>query len=66
MDGREVPVLRANQLCHAVRVEPGWHVILFYFRQHGLLAGLFISVLTLIVLLGGYLRNPDFDTEESA
>jgi hypothetical protein len=66
IDGREVPVLRANQLFRAVYAQPGQHVIAFCYRQHGLLAGLLITALTLIVLLGGYLRNPHFDKEESA
>jgi hypothetical protein len=60
IDGREVPVLRANQLFRAVYAEPGQHVILFYFRQQGLLAGMLISAITLVALLWIYLRNPDF------
>ena len=57
-DRREVPVLRANQIFRAVYAEPGQHVILFYFRQRGLMAGMFISTLTLLALLWVYLRNP--------
>jgi hypothetical protein len=60
IDGREVPVLRANQLFRAVYAEPGQHVIAFYYRQHGLLAGMLISVITLVALLWIYMRNPDF------
>jgi hypothetical protein len=60
IDGREVPVLRANQLFRAAYAEPGHHVIIFYYRQQGLLAGMFISALTLVALLWVYLRNPDF------
>ncbi|MGO8737126.1 MAG: hypothetical protein ACLQVM_30545, partial [Terriglobia bacterium] len=59
IDGREVPVLRASQLFRAVYAEPGEHVILFYFRQQGLLAGLLISALTLVALVWICLRNPD-------
>jgi hypothetical protein len=59
IDGREVPVLRADQIFRAVYAEPGEHVILFYFRQRGLLVGMFISALTLAALLGVYVRNPD-------
>jgi hypothetical protein len=58
IDGREVPVLRANQLFRAVYSEPGKHVILFYYRQRGLLAGMSITGITLVVLLFLYLRNP--------
>jgi hypothetical protein len=62
IDGREVPVLRADQLFRAVYTEPGRHVIVFYYRQQGLLAGMFVSALTLLALLWIYLRNPDFNT----
>jgi len=61
IDGREVPVLRANQLFRTVYAEPGQHVIVFYYRQQGLLAGMFISGITIVVLLLIYLRNPDFN-----
>jgi hypothetical protein len=60
IDEREVPVLRANQLFRAVYAEPGQHVILFYYRQQGLLVGMLISGITIVVLLWIYLRNPDF------
>ncbi len=52
IDGREVPVLRANQLFRAVYAESGQHVIAFSYRQHGLLAGMLISALTLMLLVG--------------
>jgi hypothetical protein len=61
IDGREVPVLRANQLFRTVYAEPGQHVIVFYYRQQGLLAGMFISGIMIVVLLLIYLRNPDFN-----
>jgi hypothetical protein len=57
LDGREVPVLRANQLFRAVYAEPGQHVIAFYYRQQGLLVGMLISALTLVALLCVYLRE---------
>ena len=57
LDGREVPVLRANQLFRAVYAEPGQHVIAYYYRQQGLLAGMLISALTLVALLWVYLRG---------
>jgi hypothetical protein len=58
IDGREVPVLRANQLYRAVYAQPGRHVILFYYRQRGLVAGIFITGITLLVLSWLYVRNP--------
>ena len=60
IDGREVPVVRANQLFQAVYAEPGRHVILFYFRQRGLVAGILISTLTLAALIWLYVREPAF------
>jgi hypothetical protein len=60
IDGQEVPVLRASQLFRAVYAEPGQHVIRFYFRQKGLLAGMLISAITLVALVWICLRNPDF------
>ena len=58
LDGREVPVLRANQIFRAVYAEPGRHVILFRYRQQGLAAGLLISAVTLVALWGVWLRDP--------
>lgn len=60
IDGREVPVLRANQLFRAVYAASGQHDILFSFRQRGLLAGIFITGITIVGLLWLYLRNPHF------
>jgi hypothetical protein len=50
LDGREAPMLRANQLFRAVRAEAGRHEIRFYYRQRGLRAGLFLSLGTLVLL----------------
>ena len=58
MDGREVPVLRANQLFRAVYAEPGRHVLVFNYRQNGLLAGILITLVTIVGLLWTYLRKP--------
>ena len=58
IDGRKVPVLRANQLFRAVYAEPGQHAIAFYYRQQGLLAGMFITCITIVALLWLYVRNP--------
>ncbi len=58
IDGREVPVLRANQLFRAVYAGPGRHAIAFHYRQQGLAAGLLITSITMAGLLWLYLRNP--------
>ena len=58
IDGREAPVLRANQLFRAVYAEPGKHVVVFHYRQRGLLAGMVITGITIVVLLWLYVRNP--------
>ena len=50
LDGREVPILRANQLFRAVRADTGKHEIRFCYRQRGLRAGLFLSLGTLVLL----------------
>ena len=43
VDGREVPILRANHMFRAVRAEAGWHTVRFYYRQRWLAAGLAFS-----------------------
>ena len=58
IDGREVPILRANQLFRAVYAAPGQHVIAFYYRQQGLLAGMFVTCITIVALLWLFVRNP--------
>jgi hypothetical protein len=60
IDGWEVPVLRANQLFRAVYAEPGRHVLVFNYRQNGLLVGVLITCVTIVGLLWLYLRNPPF------
>ncbi|MBZ5565633.1 MAG: YfhO family protein, partial [Acidobacteriia bacterium] len=50
LDGREVPVLRANQIFRAVYAPVGRHDVRFYYRQRGLKAGLVISLSTLVLL----------------
>jgi uncharacterized membrane protein YfhO len=60
LDGREVPVLRANQIFRAVYAEPGQHVVSFSYRQNGLLIGILITCVTIVGLLLLYLRNPPF------
>ena len=58
LDGRDAPVLRANHLFRAVRTEAGQHEIRFFYRQHGLRAGLLVSLGTLAVLIILYAVNP--------
>jgi len=50
LDGRPVPVIRANQLFRAVYAGPGLHEIHFKYHQRGLLPGAIISLLTLAAL----------------
>lgn len=57
VDGREVPIWRANHLFRAVRAEAGKHQIRFYYQQEGLRAGLLISVVTLILLMTLYILD---------
>jgi hypothetical protein len=64
IDGRDVPVLRANQLFRAVYAEPGRHVVMFYYRQEGLLAGMLTTSLSIVCLLYLYLRNPSVAPQE--
>lgn len=58
VDGREVPILRANQMFRAVKCDAGRHEIHFYYRQAGLRAGATISVATLVLLALVFWRNP--------
>jgi hypothetical protein len=58
IDGREVPVLRANQLFRAVYTPAGRHALRFYYRQSGLLAGAVISALTCLLLASLYFFDP--------
>jgi hypothetical protein len=61
LDGKETPVLRANQLFRAVYAEPGQHVIAFYYRQNGLITGMLITCATIAVLFWLYVRNPELN-----
>jgi hypothetical protein len=57
IDGREVPVLRANQLFRAVYAEPGRHLMTFSYRQQGLRLGMLITCVTVVLLLCLYARS---------
>lgn len=50
LDGREAPILRANQLFRAVRAGPGEHEVRFTYRQRGLRTGALFSALALALL----------------
>jgi len=58
LDGREVPIFRANQLFRAVYSGPGLHEVRFYYRQHGLKPGLAISLVTLALFGVLWKRSP--------
>lgn len=58
VDGRETPVLRANQLFRAVYTPAGAHRLRFYYHQSGLLPGAIISALTLMLLAWLYFFGP--------
>jgi len=57
VDGREVTVLRANQLFRAVYAGAGRHEVHFYYRQRGLKAGLLISLAALLLIVALYFRR---------
>jgi hypothetical protein len=48
LDGRDIPVLRANLAFRAVQVPPGHHVIEYVYRPPTLIAGLAISGITVL------------------
>ncbi len=58
LDGREVPVIRANHLFRAVRAPAGQHEIRFAYRQRGLLPGILISGMAFALALLTYVVNP--------
>jgi hypothetical protein len=58
LDGREVPVLRANQMFRAVHAEAGKHEVRFDYRQRGLKAGMLVSLMALAGLGTLYAIDP--------
>jgi hypothetical protein len=50
LDGKETPVMRANQLFRAVYTPAGAHGLCFEYKQKGLLSGLLVSAATLLLL----------------
>jgi hypothetical protein len=59
VDGRDAPVVRANQIFQAVFAQPGIHSVRFYWHQRGLLPGLALSLATILLLGWLYARDPD-------
>jgi hypothetical protein len=57
LDGKETPVLRANQLFRAAYTPQGAHRLRFYYHQSGILPGAIISALTCLLLGGMYFSN---------
>ncbi|MBI1941569.1 MAG: YfhO family protein, partial [Acidobacteria bacterium] len=58
LDGREVPVARANHMFRAVGAPAGDHEIRFYYRQRGLRAGLMLSFAAAVLLGFLYFFDP--------
>jgi hypothetical protein len=56
VDGREVPILRANYLLRAIPLTAGQHDIVFVYAPVSFFVGAAISVFTLLLLGGVYLR----------
>ncbi|MGH9357988.1 MAG: YfhO family protein, partial [Terriglobia bacterium] len=54
VDGQPAPILRANLMFRAIQLERGDHWVRFEYHQLGLKAGLAISVLALMLLVGLY------------
>jgi hypothetical protein len=54
VNGREVPVWRANLLFRALYLEPGDHRVEFHYCQRGLVLGASVSVLTLCLMALAY------------
>ncbi len=52
IDGREVPVLRANHSLRAVEVDAGEHEIVFTYRSRILSLSLWASLLSMMAVLG--------------
>jgi hypothetical protein len=64
LDGREVLILRANQVFRAVYAPEGQHEIRFYYRQRWLKVGLFISLATILLLTALYVFVPQLRQED--
>jgi hypothetical protein len=62
LDGREVPVLRADYALRAVVVPAGVHRVVFRFRSKAIRQGLILSLVSLtaalLMIVAGWLRRP--------
>jgi uncharacterized membrane protein YfhO len=57
LDGRAVPVIRANQIFRAVYADAGHHDIRYEYHQKGFHLGIIISLLTAAALVGLYFKR---------
>jgi uncharacterized membrane protein YfhO len=56
VDGKEVPILRANFLLRAISLMPGQHDIVFVYRPMSFFVGAGLSLFTLLLLGCTYLK----------
>jgi hypothetical protein len=54
VDGREEAILRANYIFRAIPVGPGSHTVEVVFQPRSFKVGLALSLLTIVLLLGGW------------
>ncbi|MEP6652176.1 MAG: YfhO family protein [Myxococcales bacterium] len=60
VDGRATPIYRANVTQRAVVVPSGDHIVRFHFRSMTVVVGLWVSLASFIILLGGFcFRSPE-------
>jgi hypothetical protein len=57
LDGHPTPVVRANQIFRAVYADAGRHEIRYEYHQKGFHPGIFVSLITAIVLIGLYFKR---------
>jgi len=53
IDGRRVPIYRANLTCRAIELPAGRHRIEFHYKPHMFYVGAVISLISLLAVLGG-------------
>ncbi|MDZ7832243.1 MAG: YfhO family protein [Desulfobacterales bacterium] len=63
VDGKRVPILRADYLLRAIKLEPGKHNITFIYRPSSFYIGAIITISTLLVLVPIFFRmlRPRFE-----
>jgi len=64
IDGHETEILRANHMFRAVRAAGGEHMIRFFYRQRGMVAGVAISLSALVLAVVLYLLDFQISTIE--